>query len=165
MDTPPSPQPVLVAYFSATGTTASVARALADATGGTLHEISPQTPYTHADLNWHDPHSRSSRDMHNPQSRPPILQKELNTGDYRVIFIGYPIWWDEAPREINTFLESYPLEGKKVIPFATSGGSSITHSIRQLERSYPSLNWGKGKLWHPGSTQAIRSWAEQELEN
>ena len=122
----------LVAYFSATGTTAQVARNIADITGGELFEIAPQSPYTEADLDW-------------------------NAG-YDVVFIGYPIWWNLAPRIINTFIESHDLKGKTLIPFATSGGSSISNSVSELKKSYPSLNWKEGKLLNGMNNDAIQNW-------
>lgn len=159
----PSSSSVLVAYFSATGTTARVARALAAATGGSLCEIAPMVPYTDADLDWHDSRSRSSRDMHDPQSRPPVKADGLDMSAYDTLYLGYPIWWDEAPREINTFIETHQLGGKRVIPFATSGGSGIAHSVRQLQKAYPGIRWGKGRLLHATDGQTLRDWAEKEM--
>lgn len=119
---------ILVAYFSATGTTARAAEKLANVTGGELYAITPAESYTSADLDWHDKQSRSSVEMNDPKSRPAIKGKKENIADYDVIFIGYPIWWDLAPRVIDTFIESYDLKGKTVIPFATSGGSTLSGS-------------------------------------
>ena len=137
---------VLVAYFSATGTTAQAAAKLADMTGGDLYVITPEKPYTSADLDWHDRQSRSSLEMNDPKSRPALAGKPLDTADYSVIYIGYPIWWDQAPRIINTFIESHDLKGKTIAPFATSGGSGIGNSIKKLKADYPALNWAEGKL-------------------
>ena len=114
---------ILIAYFSATGTTARAAERLAEATGGTLYAIVPSRPYTPDDLDWHDKRSRSSAEMNDPQARPAIGGRQPDTEDYDTVFIGYPIWWDLAPRIIDTFIESHDLKGKTVIPFATSGGS------------------------------------------
>ena len=136
----------LVAYFSATGTTAKAARSIADITGGELFEIAPQNLYTDADLDWNDKQSRSSVEMNNAQSRPALKAKKADIAGYDVVFIGYPIWWNFAPRIINTFIESHDLKGKVIIPFATSGGSSISNSISELKKSYPNLNWKEGKL-------------------
>lgn len=148
----------LVAYFSATGTTAKAARSIADITGGELFEIAPQNPYTDADLDWNDKQSRSSVEMNNAQSRPALKAKKADIAGYDVVFIGYPIWWDLAPRIINTFIESHDLKGKVIIPFATSGGSSISNSISELKKAYPDLNWKEGKLLNRMSNNAIQNW-------
>lgn len=103
----------LVAYFSATGTTAKVARSIANITGGELFAIEPKSPYTRADLDWHDKQSRSSVEMNNVQSRPALKGLKANMADYDVVFLGYPIWWNCAPRIINTFIESHNLKGKQ----------------------------------------------------
>lgn len=148
----------LVAYFSATGTTAKAARSIADITGGELFEIAPQNPYTDADLDWNDKQSRSSVEMNNAQSRPALKAKKADITEYDVVFIGYPIWWDLAPRIINTFIESHDLKGKVIIPFVTSGGSSISNSISELKKAYPDLNWKEGKLLNRMSNNAIQNW-------
>lgn len=131
---------ILVAYFSATGTTRNAACKLAEAMNGDLHEIKPETPYTSADLDWHDKQSRSTIEMHDPSSRPAIVGKIGNMAEYDVVFIGFPIWWYTAPTIINTFIESYDLQGKILIPFATSGGSTIEKSGKDLKTAYPKLN-------------------------
>lgn len=151
---------ILVTYFSATGTTKSIAQRLADVTGGTLHEIQPEQPYTTADLDWTNRQSRSSVEMKNPASRPAIKGKKEDIAGYNVIFIGYPIWWDLAPTVVNTFIESHNLKGKTVIPFATSGGSSIANSMAALKKSYPDIRWREGKLLNRASEKAIREWVE-----
>ena len=115
MNSKQSDHKVLVAYFSATGTTARAAQKVAAATGGELYAITPSQPYTDADLDWNDKQSRSSVEINDPKSRPAIKGKKENIADYDVIFIGYPIWWDLAPRIINTFIESHDLKGKTVI--------------------------------------------------
>ena len=151
---------ILVAYFSATGTTESVAEKIADATGGQLYEIVPEKEYTSADLNWNDDRSRSSVEMNNPESRPSLGGNPVDIAAYDVIFIGYPIWWDQAPRIINTFIESHDLKGKTVIPFATSGGSGISNSVEVLRSAYPGLNIQDGKLLNGASSASIRSWLD-----
>ena len=148
----------LVAYFSATGTTAQVARNIADITGGELFEIAPQSPYTEADLDWNNRQSRSSVEMDDAQSRPTLKATKTDIAGYDVVFIGYPIWWNLAPRIINTFIESHDLKGKTLIPFATSGGSSISNSVSELKKSYPSLNWKEGKLLNGMNNDAIQNW-------
>ncbi len=152
---------ILVAYFSATGTTAQAAAKLADITGGALYAITPAKPYTNADLDWHNKQSRSSVEMNDPKSRPALTGKKTDMADYDVVFIGYPIWWNQAPRVINTFIENHNLKGKTVIPFATSGGSSIDNSVKKLKSGYPDLNWSEGKLLNHAGEAAIRQWANQ----
>ena len=136
----------LVAYFSATGTTARAAEKVAKITGGELYAITPAQAYTPADLDWNKSQSRSSVEMNDPKSRPALKGKKENIADYDVIFIGYPIWWNLAPRIINTFIEGHDLKGKTIIPFATSGSSAITGSAAALKKSYPALNWKEGRL-------------------
>ncbi len=154
---------VLVAYFSATGTTARVAQDIAAVTSGDLYPITPESAYTAADLDWTDKKSRSSVEMNDPKARPGIKGPKCNMADYDVVFIGYPIWWDLAPRIINTFIESHDLKGKTVIPFATSGGSGISNSVSALKKAYPELDWRDGKLLNRPGKQAIREWVEKQL--
>lgn len=151
---------ILVAYFSATGTTESAAEKIAEATGGQLCEIVPEKEYTSADLNWHDDRSRSSVEMSDPKSRPAIGEVSVDVAVYDIIFIGYPIWWDQAPRIVNTFIESHNWEGKTIIPFATSGGSGISNSVDVLRNTYPKLNIQDGKLLNGASSASIRSWLD-----
>ena len=152
---------ILVAYFSATGTTARAAEKLANVTGGELYAIIPADPYTNADLNWHDKRSRTSVEMNNSQARPAIKNKKENIADYDIIFIGYPIWWDLAPRVINTFIESSNLSNMVIIPFATSGGSSITNSTIDLKTTYPALIWKEGRLLNQASERVIQGWIDE----
>ena len=151
---------VLVAYFSATGVTAQAAQKVADATGGEVYAITPAKPYTDADLDWRDKQSRSSVEMNDPKARPALGGKRLDVSEYDVVFIGYPIWWDQAPRLINTFIESHNLKGKAVIPFATSGGSTISGSAATLKRSYPSLEWKEGRLLNRADEKTVRTWID-----
>lgn len=160
MDSRQSNPKILVAYFSATGTTARAAEKVGQVTGGELHAIIPVQPYTDADLDWHDEQSRCSLEMKDAKARPKIRDKKENIADYDIILIGYPIWWDLAPRIINTFIESHDLKGKIVIPFATSGSSSITNSAVMLKKTYPGLNWKEGKLLNRMSERPIREWVE-----
>lgn len=153
---------VLVAYFSATGTTQKMAQAIADATNGTLYEITPSPRYTSADLNWNDSKSRSTIEMKDPDCRPALAGEKIDASAYDVIFLGYPIWWDLAPRQVNTWIEQQKLEGKTVIPFATSGGSSIKGSEKDLKRLYPSVAWREGKLLN-GSAASAASWSKSQL--
>jgi flavodoxin len=125
----------LVAYFSASGITCSVARALSEAAGADLYEIKPAVPYSKADLDWTDMKSRSSIEMNNKSFRPPTADKGANVEGYDVIFIGFPIWWYIAPTIINTFLESYDFAGKTIILFATSGVSGFGRTVQNLKQS------------------------------
>ncbi len=125
----------LVAYFSASGTTAGVAKDLASSIGADLYEIRPAVPYTQSDLNWMDKKSRSSMEMTNKSSRPALADTDANIGAYDTILLGFPIWWYVAPTIINTFLESYDFSGKKIVLFATSGGSGFGKAVEGLKPS------------------------------
>ena len=155
----------LVVYFSATGTTARAARMIADVTGGTLCEIVPQQTYTSDDLDWNDKQSRSSVEMNNPDARPAVKDTKIDFAAYDVIFIGYPIWWNQAPRIINTFIESHDLKGKTLVPFAMSGGSGINNSAEELKKTYPDLEWQKGKLLNGANCDVIRAWVSDLAKN
>ena len=151
----------LVAYFSASGETARLAKTLAQAAGGDLYAIVPEQAYTSADLNWNDKHSRSSLEMNDPASRPAIAGKVPDMGGYDTVFVGFPIWWYVAPTIVKTFLESYDFSGKTVIPFATSGGSGM--GGEDVLRSACS----KGTKWLPGkrlssreSMASVQKWVE-----
>lgn len=125
----------LVAFFSASGVTASVAKVLADTLNADLYEIAPKTPYTDADLDWRNANSRSSLEMKDKTSRPEIANTNARVGDYDVILLGFPIWWYIAPTIVNTFLEKYDFFGKKIILFATSGGSGFGDTVTWLKGS------------------------------
>ena len=125
----------LIVYFSCSGTTKSVAQKIAEVIHGDLYQIQPLHPYTSDDLNWNDKSSRSSLEMNDMTSRPEMIKNLKNLEQYDNIFVGFPIWWDVAPTIINTFLESYDLSGKKVIPFATSGGSGTRKADIYLKES------------------------------
>ena len=149
----------LVAYFSASGTTAAAAKNLAEAAGAGLYEIKPQTPYTRADLDWNDKRSRSSREMNDKSSRPPLADQSAPVADCDVIFLGFPIWWYTAPTVVNTFLESYDFSGKTIILFATSGGSGLGRSAADLRGSAPGAVIRDGKLLNGRQTkEALTSW-------
>ena len=154
---------VLVAYFSATGVTKGVAQQLAEVTGGTLHEIRPEQPYTDADLDWRDKQSRSSVEMQDKKSRPAIIGKIQNMQDYSVVYVGFPIWWYTCPTIVNTFMEAYDFQGKTVIPFATCGGSSIKKACEDLKAAYPNINWKEGKLLNRASKDDLKKWVESNL--
>ena len=151
----------LVAYFSATGTTTKVAELLADAVGADIFEIQPEIPYTTADLDWHNKNSRSSIEMKDDSSRPAIASKRDNMHEYDTIFVGFPIWWYVAPTIINTFLESYDLTGKTIIPFATSGGSDIGKTNERLMPSCKGAKLLEGKVFKSSvGHQELAAWVE-----
>lgn len=154
----------LVVYFSATGTTAGVAKKVADVADAALYEIVLQQPYTSDDLDWNDRQSRSSVEMNNSQARPALKENRINVAAYDVIFIGYPIWWDKAPRIVNTFIESHDLKGKALIPFATSGGSGISNSVKELKSTYPNLEWHDGKLLNGSSVDNVQKWVNSIMK-
>ena len=148
----------LIAYFSASGTTARVARGMADATGADLYEIRPAQPYTEADLDWTDKKSRSTVEMNDRSCRPAMAEPVPDMSQYDTILVGFPIWWYVEPRIVDTFLDSCDLSGKTVIPFATSGGSGIDRAESNLRSNYPRANWGRGRLLNGGdATEWARS--------
>ena len=151
---------VLVAYFSASGVTKGVAQQLADVAGADLHEIKPEQLYTDADLDWRDKESRSSVEMKDKNSRPAITDKLENMADYDVVFVGFPIWWYTCPTIINTFMEAYDFKGKTVVPFATSGGSTIEKSCEDLKATYPDLTWKDGKLLNKPSKEDLEQFVQ-----
>lgn len=140
-------QKTLVAYFSASGITAKVAKQIAAENNADLFEIKPTTPYTPADLDWRDKQSRSTIEMNDKASRPEMVGKVENMDQYDTVYVGFPVWWYVAPHIINTFIEAHDLEGKTIIPFATSGGSTIEGSVKDLRTSYPTLKFEDGKLY------------------
>ena len=149
----------LVAYFSASGVTASLARNLASAIGADLFEIKPDVPYTKADLDWTNKKSRSSVEMSDPSSRPAIAAMPEDIDGYDTVFVGFPIWWYVAPTIINTFLESYDFSGKTVIPFATSGGSGMGKTEAVLHALCPdSVNWKSGKMLNGYDRAQMEAW-------
>lgn len=152
----------LVAYFSASGVTAKVAEKLAEAIGADIFSIEPDIPYTTADLDWENKKSRSSIEMADPNSRPAIAHRREDLGEYDAIFVGFPIWWYVAPTIINTFLESYDLTGKTIIPFATSGGSGMGKTNEKLLPSCPGANLLIGRVFHPNVTYTeLSQWANE----
>lgn len=151
----------LVAYFSASGVTAKVAETLAEAIGADIYEIEPEAPYTKADLNWMDKKSRSTIEMNTPVSRPAIRCERDNMDDYDTVFVGFPIWWYVAPTIINTFLESYDLTGKTIVPFATSGGSGMGKVNAKLMTSCAGAKLIEGKVFKSNVSKAeMSAWAE-----
>lgn len=150
---------ILVAYFSATNTTEGVAEQIADSLSADLYEIVPEQPYTDADLNYHDDNSRSTIEMNDPAARPAISGSVENMEQYTIVFIGYPIWWGEAPRILNTFVESYDFSGKTIVPFCTSGGSGVGSSATNLEALTDGATWPSGTRLNGGSSrETIVDW-------
>ena len=136
----------LVVYFSATGTTKAAAQRLAKEHNADLYEITPEQPYTAADLDWRDKTSRSTLEMKDKSSRPAIKGKCENIVDYDTVWIGFPVWWYTAPTIVNTFIEAHDLSGKVLNVFATSGGSGVEGSAADLKKAYPQYNWDESRL-------------------
>ena len=152
---------VLVAYFSASGTTAKAAKNLAEAAGADLYEIRPAVPYTRADLDWMNKKSRSSVEMNDKSFRPPLADKSADIAAYDTILLGFPIWWYVAPTIINTFLESYDFTGKTIILFATSGGSGFGKTAAGLKDSAPGAVIREGRLLNGNpSGDSLKRWVE-----
>ncbi len=152
---------ILVAYFSATGSTRGVAEHIADIVGADLFEIVPEKPYTGADLDYRDASSRASREQDDPAARPAIHGEVEDMGQYGVVFLGYPIWHGQAPKIISTFLEGCDLSGKTVIPFCTSGGSGIDGSEGALNALAPQARWRSGERFGAGaSREAVKDWVD-----
>ena len=151
---------ILVAYFSASGTTKKTAEMVAEAAGADLYEITPKVAYTKADLDWMDKKSRSSVEMSDKKMRPEIEDKDAKIEDYNETILGFPIWWYVAPTIINTFLEKYDFSGKKIILFATSGGSGFGNTVKELQPSAPDAIITEGKVLNGMSKQEIINWAK-----
>ena len=152
---------MLIAYFSASPSrrTEQVAHRIADVIGADLYEIVPAVPYTQDDLNWNDEKSRTSTEMRDPNSRPALGSAPIDLAPYNVIFVGFPIWWYVAPHIINTFLESHDLTGKIIVPFVTSGGSSMGQTTVHLRPSAEGALMKEGRRFEMGETpMAINSW-------
>ena len=145
----------LVAYFSASKTTEKVANMIAEEGGYDICEITPKEAYTKADLNWMDKKSRSSVEMKDKKIRPEIKNNDIDMSQYDEIILGFPIWWYVAPTIINTFLESYDFSGKKIVLFATSGGSGFGNTVSELQPSVPGADIVEGKLLNRADKQTI----------
>ena len=153
---------ILVVYFSATGTTANVANKLASALNAPIYEIKAQQPYTDADLNWNDENSRSSLEMADMVPYPELADLNAPVKDYDTIFLGFPIWWGTSPKIVNQFVKSYDLSGKKVILFATSGGSGFGDTASDLQKDAtgtPEIINGK-RFSASVSSEELKTWAE-----
>lgn len=154
----------LVAYFSASGTTARVADNLAKAAGADLYEIKPAVSYTKEDLNWMNKQSRSSVEMRDNSSRPALADTDADIAAYDTIFIGFPIWWYIAPTIINTFLEAYDFSGKKIVLFATSGGSGFGKAVDSLQPSAPDAEIIAGEILNGNPNEKkLKAFAEKYL--
>lgn len=154
----------LVAYFSASGTTAKLANRLAKQIGADLFEIKPQKPYTSADLNWQDRQSRSSLEHADASIRPAIGSKVDNMDQYGVVFVGFPVWWYREPNIIDTFMESYDFSGKTVVPFATSGMSPIGKSGQNMQALAPNAKVEAGQRFSASeSADKLGKWASKWL--
>lgn len=150
---------ILVAYFSATGTTEREAKYIAEAAKADLFEIVPEPLYSPADLNWNDKQSRSSKEMNDTSYFPPMKNKLANLHDYHTVFLGFPIWWYTAPTIIHTFLKDNDFAGKTIIPFATSGGSGFGNTIRNLKPYCTgNVKWEPGKMLTGANARTVAQW-------
>lgn len=150
----------LVAYFSAGGTTKKVAEMIANSAKADLFEIEPKIPYTKADLDWMDQKSRSSMEMNDKKFRPEVLDTDTDFNAYDEIILGFPIWWYVAPTIMNTFLESYDFTGKKIVLFATSGGSGFGNTVSELKPSASDAVIVEGKVFNKATKQEIAKWVK-----
>ena len=150
----------LVAYFSASGTTKKAAEMIASAADADMYEIMPKQPYSKADLNWMDKKSRTSVEMSDKKFRPEISDTDVLVDQYDEIILGFPIWWYVAPTIINTFLESYDFSGKKIVLFATSGGSGFGNTVSELKPSAPNAVIVEGKVFHKATKREIAEWVK-----
>ena len=149
----------MVTYFSASGVTARAAKEIASSVGADIAEIKPAVPYTSADLDWMDKKSRSTLESKDENSRPEMAA-DIDVAPYDTVFVGFPVWWYKEPAIIDTFLESGNFSGKKVIPFATSGGSGIEGSEKHMKKICPTAVWVKGKLVNRGAG----AWAKEIIK-
>ena len=164
----PSPEPapqegtdVLVAYFSATGNTENIAEHLVSILDADLYEIVPQVPYTSEDLDYSNSDCRANREQNDPTARPAISGGVEDLEDYEVVFLGYPIWWGDAPKIISTFLETYDFDGKTIVPFCTSGSSSIGGSVSDLEPLTDGATWLEGQRFSgSASWETVSQWVD-----
>ena len=150
----------LVAFFSASGTTKKVAQMIAEKVKADLFEIEPKVPYTKADLDWMNKKSRSSVEMSDKKYRPEIMKKKVDMSSYDEILLGFPIWWYVAPTIVNTFLEAYDFSGKKIVLFATSGGSGFGNTVKELQPSAPDAVITEGSLLNRGTKKEISEWVK-----
>ena len=157
-DATPQNSKAVVCYFSASGVTAKAAERLAEIIDAKVVEITPEKPYTQADLDWRDAESRSSKEKADRSIRPAIKAAQYNLADYEFVFLGFPNWWNTYPNIIASFIEGNDLKGKTIIPFMTSGGSGIENSVKELKESYPDLKFAPGLLMNDVSDEDIETW-------
>ena len=151
----------LVAYFSATGNTEGIAQRLQAILDADLYEIIPAEPYSYDDLNYNVSDCRANQEQNDPDARPAIDGTVENMDGYDVIFLGYPIWWGEAPRIVSTFLESYDLTGKTIVPFCTSASSGMGGSAENLAALAADAAWLEGARFNPGASQEeVAAWVD-----
>lgn len=153
---------ILVVYFSASGMTARAAEVIAHACDADLYEIRPEQPYTPADLDWRNKSSRSTIEMTNPDSRPEVAGPAVDVAQYDTILVGFPIWWGVEPRIVDAFLEGHDFSGKTLIPFATSGGSSIARAEKSVRAHCPDASWSAGQLVNSANAA---QWARTVLQS
>lgn len=152
----------LIVYFSATGTTKALAETIAETTGADIVEIVPETPYTSEDISYNNDNCRANREQNDDSARPAIANKIENIDDYDTIFLGYPIWWGTMPKIINTFLESYDLSGKTIMPFCTSGGSGIETSVSAIKSVCQGADVKDGFRGSSSTaSEEVRAWIEK----
>ncbi len=152
---------ILVAYFSATNNTEGIAQKLADGLDADLYEIEPEVPYTEEDLNYSDSSTRATQEQNDPDARPEISGSVENMEQYEIVFLGYPIWWGQAPRIMNTFVESYDFDGKTVVPFCTSGSSGFGSSDAALKDAAEGAEWLDGERFSAdASDEDIFEWVD-----
>lgn len=154
----------LVVYFSATGTTRSAAKKIKKATGGKLYQIKAADPYTSADLDYSNDNCRANVEQQDGTVRPKVKGEVKNIRKYDVIFVGYPIWWNKEPMIVRTFLESYNLKGKKIVPFCTSGGSGISGSMKGIKAAAKGAKVQKGKDLTDLSSKSVARWAKKKIK-
>jgi len=155
---------ILVAYFSATGNTKATAEIIADAVDAKLYEIKPEVPYTKADLNWLNPLSRTTKEMHSKKGRPAIVTGDLSLEGVDTVFLGFPIWWYIAPTIVNSFLESHDFAGKRIVIFASSGGSGFGKAVKGLQPSCPGAVIEEGMVFkNDFDLEDVRRWAKSAL--
>lgn len=153
----------LVTYFSAGGTTAKVAKRLADAIKAPIYEIRPAVPYTAADLNWMDKKSRSTLEMNDKNCRPALADTDAPVAEADVIFVGYPVWWYREPSIIDSFLDTYDFTGKKIVPFVTSGGSDVGAEAPARMKQITGADVDAGKRFSSGvDAGTLKAWAESK---
>jgi flavodoxin len=152
---------VLVACFSFTGNTKTVASSLATLSDGTLYVIEPDAPYGAENNNYYDENTRAYKEQYGPASVRPSIKKGLdNAGDFDIVLLGFPIWYGKAPRVIFTFLDAYSFKGKTIIPFITSGSTGISSAASELKSTYPDITWKTGDRLNGKTAGQLKSWLE-----